>query len=61
MSQHVLSTFRYNGLAVEIDPGVFQPQMVVYAKRAVDWDSVDPALPTFEEMPPPEAMEEVLS
>lgn len=25
MSQHVLSTFRYNGLAVEIDPGVFQP------------------------------------
>lgn len=43
------------------DPGVFQPQMVAYAKRAVDWGSVDPALPTFEEMPPPEAMEEVLS
>ena len=29
-------------------------------KRAVDWGSVDPALPTFEEMPPPKAMEEVL-
>ncbi len=43
------------------DPDVFQPQMVVYAKRAVDWGFVDPALPTFEEMPPPEAMEEVLS
>ena len=43
------------------DPGVFQPQMVVYAKWAVDWDSVGTALPTFEEMPPPEAMEEVLS
>jgi hypothetical protein len=34
------------------DPSVFQPQMVIYAKRAQRWDHVDPALPRFEAMPP---------
>ena len=31
---------------------VFQPQMVVYAKRAASWDRLDQTLPHFEEMPP---------
>lgn len=35
------------------DPDVFTPQMVVYTKRAPSWDLIDPALPSFEEMPPP--------
>lgn len=35
------------------DPNVFTPQMVVYTKRAPSWDLIDPALPSFEEMPPP--------
>jgi len=33
------------------DLEVFQPQMVVYAKRAASWDRLDPALPHFEGMP----------
>ncbi len=35
------------------DPEVFQPQMIVYAARAASWDHLDPALPAFDEMPPP--------
>ena len=35
------------------DPNIFTPQMVVYTKRAPNWDLIDPALPSFEEMPPP--------
>ena len=35
------------------DPEVFQPQLVVYTKRAASWDKMDPSLPTFEGMPPP--------
>ena len=35
------------------DLEVFTPQVVVYTKRAPSWDLVDPALPSFEEMPPP--------
>ena len=38
------------------DLEVFQPQMVVYAKRAASWDKLDSSLPHFEEMPPAEAM-----
>lgn len=38
------------------DPEVFQPQMVVYAGRAPSWDHMDPALPSFEGMPPPRDM-----
>jgi hypothetical protein len=38
------------------DPNVFQPQMVVYTKRAPAWDRLDPALPAFEAMPPARAM-----
>jgi hypothetical protein len=34
------------------DPGLFKPQMVVYAVRGRAWDGVDPALPRFERMPP---------
>jgi hypothetical protein len=34
------------------DPEIFKPDMVVYAKRAASWDHVDPALPSFETMPP---------
>ena len=38
------------------DPEVFQPGIVVYTRRAPSWDHVDPSLPSFEGMPPPEAM-----
>jgi len=33
------------------DPNAVTPQMVVYASRAAAWDYVDPALPSFPEMP----------
>ncbi len=36
------------------DPEVFRPQMIVYTKRAPSGDRMDPALPAFEAMPPPE-------
>ncbi len=32
------------------DPEIFQPSMVVYAKRAASWDLIDPALRRFEGM-----------
>jgi hypothetical protein len=38
------------------DPEVFQPQMVVYTRSAPSWNLVDPALRSFEGMPPPEDM-----
>ena len=40
------------------DPDMVQPQMIVYASRAPAWDHMDPALPSFPEMPPqmPEEM-----
>ena len=34
------------------DPELFQPQMSVYADRAVSWDRVDSDLPFFGTMPP---------
>jgi hypothetical protein len=34
------------------DPGRFQPQMVVWASAGPAWDSTDPALPHFQQMPP---------
>ena len=36
------------------DPEIFQPQLAVYTKRAASWDQIDPALPSFAEMPPME-------
>ncbi|MGD2134050.1 MAG: GFA family protein [Maricaulaceae bacterium] len=33
------------------NPDVVSPSMVVYASRAPAWDYVDPALPSFPEMP----------
>lgn len=38
------------------DPEVFQPQLVVYTKGAASWDQPDPALQSFEGMPPPADM-----
>lgn len=38
------------------DLEVFQPQLVVYAKRAASWDPIDPSLPSFETMPPQKNM-----
>jgi len=38
------------------DPEIFKPGLVVYTKRAPSWDQLDPSLPAFEGMPPPEAM-----
>ena len=38
------------------DPEIFQPLFTVYASRAASWDTPNPALPAFDEMPPPEAM-----
>lgn len=40
------------------DPDVFRPQMVVYTDRAAKWDHVDPSLPSFAAMPPPQDMPE---
>jgi hypothetical protein len=34
------------------DPEVFQPQMVVYTKRAPSWNVIAGALPSFAAMPP---------
>ena len=34
------------------DPGRFSPQAVTYAIRAHAWDTLDPALPKFDKMPP---------
>ena len=38
------------------DPSLFQPQLLVFTASAQRWDLIDPALPSFEGMPPPEAM-----
>lgn len=43
------------------DLEVFAPQMVVYTKRAASWDGVDPALPSFEAMPPPADVAEMIA
>lgn len=43
------------------DPNVFQPQTIVYTARAPAWSKIDSALPSFEEMPPPEVMAQLLS
>lgn len=37
------------------DPEVFKPQMAVYTSRGPSWDALDPDIPAFAEMPPPEA------
>lgn len=34
------------------DPGLFAPQAVTYHAAGAAWDALDPALPTFERMPP---------
>ena len=34
------------------DPEGFQPQMVVFTASGPSWDTLDPALPQFEAMPP---------
>lgn len=34
------------------DPALFRPQVLTYAIRALDWDSMDPALQSFPRMPP---------
>ncbi len=34
------------------DPGQLEPMLVVYAARGHAWDHLDPALPTFPQMPP---------
>jgi len=38
------------------DPEVFKPQMIVFTSRGPSWDRLDPDLPAFPEMPPPDAM-----
>ena len=34
------------------DPDLVSPQMAIYTSRAPAWDYIDPALPSFPEMPP---------
>lgn len=34
------------------DPSRYRPQVVTYRTRGYAWDYLDPALPTFDEMPP---------
>jgi len=38
--------------AILDDPSRFAPGFVSYATRALDWDPIDPALPSFGKMPP---------
>jgi len=38
------------------DPELFKPQVIVYTRSRPSWDKIDPDLPSFETMPPPEAM-----
>jgi hypothetical protein len=33
------------------EPGRFTPQVVTYTSRALAWDKLDPALPSFAKMP----------
>ena len=33
------------------EPELFQPSVVTYGIRALDWDTIDPALTVFEKMP----------
>lgn len=35
------------------EPERFQPQAVTYRRSALAWDQHDPALPTFDRLPPP--------
>ena len=42
------------------DPEVFRPEVVVYAKRAPSWDRMDPTLPAFESMPPPQKVSDIV-
>lgn len=42
------------------DPEAFSPAMVVYTKREPVWAERDEALPSFEAMPPMEALKEVV-
>lgn len=34
------------------DPGRFKPQKVMFTSSGFDWDTIDPAIPAFERMPP---------
>lgn len=36
------------------DPGRYKPQMVTYGVRGHAWDRLDPAVPKFDKMPPPQ-------
>lgn len=36
------------------DPDIVTPVMIVYASRAPGWDAMDPSLPNFKAMPPPQ-------
>ncbi len=36
------------------DPNKFNPGMVVYAKQQASWDTQQPDIPHFDEMPPPQ-------
>lgn len=36
------------------EPGRYQPQLVTYTSSGQAWDQVDPALPSFDKMPPRE-------
>lgn len=42
------------------DPDAIMPQAQVYTSRAPKWDPVDPALPSFPEMPNPEQRQAML-
>jgi len=34
------------------DPGRYRPQLVAWTAAGLPWDHLDPALPTFDKMPP---------
>jgi hypothetical protein len=39
------------------DPSLFQPQMDIFVSEVQPWDQMDPAIPKFEQYPPPPTKE----
>ena len=39
------------------DPGRYKPQFVIWTAAGPAWDHIDPTLPRFEKMPPPQEQE----
>jgi len=53
---HIVARYAVRAGSVHIrassldDPNALSPNLIIYASRALDWTSMDPALPAFPEM-----------